>query len=354
MTGLDALLDEIRRKWAPEPRHAVFEVRVDRRPDAVAFVGVTTEAAGAEDLLARATLLVDGRDVVDEIVRLPDPVLGDTCWAVVRGSVAPVHAAPDIRATQTTQYVLGTRVELLFAVERWVRVRGDDGYIGWVHRGYLEVGDAAWVADWDRADGRVPAVSFGAVLLDDDGAPAARLPWGARVAREPDGRVALPDGRRLRLGSGEVHDALSVSELYPAAGVPIARSALGWAGSPYVWGGVTMGGVDCSGLVQAVYRMHGIVLPRDAELQRAVGQPVGFADGLDALRPGDLLFFTEVPGRITHVALSLGGTRIVHSALANGGVADNDLAGTGDVEPRLREMLVDVRRVLPELSPAGS
>ncbi|MBX6364521.1 MAG: C40 family peptidase [Gemmatimonadetes bacterium] len=346
MTSLEDLVEDIRRKWAPEPRTSIFEVRPDVRAGAVAFVGITTEPEGAAELLARAARRVDGRAILDEIVRLPDPTFGDECWAVVRSGVAPVHAAPDIRSTQVTQYVLGSRLQLLVASGRWVRVRGDDGYLGWVNRGYLATGRAAWVDAWWGDDGLEPVVSLGAVLLDDGGAPTARLPWGARVARDALGRVHLPDGSVGTPVGGELVPAARLAQRFPPTGESIVATAHAWIGAPYVWGGTTMGGVDCSGLVQAVYRMHGITLPRDAELQYRVGTAIEPGDGFSGLRPGDLLFFTEVPGRITHVALSAGGSRIVHSALANGGVGTNDLCGDRDLEPRLREMFVTARRVL--------
>src|SRR5690606_5530080 len=107
----------------------------------------------------------------------------------------------------------------------------------------------------------------------------------------------------------------------------IARTARRWIGAPYLWGGVTQLGVDCSGLAQAVMWMHGIALPRDSDLQARIGSRVDYDAALTQLRAGDLLFFAEPGERITHVAISGGEGSIVHSALGNGGVAANDLNG---------------------------
>jgi len=346
MRELEALVERVRREYAPEPRTAIFEVRVDLREDGFAFTGVTTEAGAADELLRRALALVAPDAVADEVVRLPDPILGQAVWAVVRACVAPVHLAPDVRATQTSQYVLGSRLQLLLHTGRWYRVRGEDGYIGWVNRGYLAPGDEAWAHAWESAAGGQAAVSLGAELVDEGGAVVARLPWGARVASDGNGRCFLPDGRAAALATGELVPVLELRSRFPSAGEAIVASARRWLGAPYLWGGVTMGGVDCSGFVQAVNRLHGVPLPRDAELQVAVGARVQPGDDFRHLRPGDLLFFTEVPGRITHVGLSTGGAGLIHSALSNGGVAANRLTGEAELEPALRRMFVEARRVL--------
>ncbi len=346
MREMEGLVEAVRRELAPEPRTAIFEVRADLREDGFAFTGVTTEPHAVEELLRRARALAGPRSVGDEVVRLPDPALGELVWAVVRASVAPVHFAPDVRATQVSQYVLGARLALLLAAGRWYRVRGEDGYLGWVNRGYIATGGEAWARGWEGSAGGRAAVSLGAELVDDAGATLVRLPWGARVAHDGNGRCILPDGRAAALGRGEIVPAAELRRRFPTAGEAIVDSALRWLGTPYLWGGVTMGGADCSGFVQAVCRLHGVPLPRDAELQVAVGTRVDPGPAFRHLRPADLLFFTEVPGRITHVALSLGGSHLVHSALSNGGVATNDLVAEDELGPALRRMFVEARRVL--------
>ena len=116
---------------------------------------------------------------------------------------------------------------------------------------------------------------------------------------------------------------------------------------PYLWGGVTMGGVDCSGFVQALYRLHGHVIPRDSDQQSRTGEEVDPGDGFAGLRPGDLLFFAEEPGRCSHVTMSTGGSRIIHSSLGNGGVQRNDLAGRRAYERELRTLFIGARRIIP-------
>jgi cell wall-associated NlpC family hydrolase len=106
--------------------------------------------------------------------------------------------------------------------------------------------------------------------------------------------------------------------------------------------------VDCSGFAQAVFWVHGVALPRDSDQQSRVGQEIEPGTDFENLNAGDLLFFSETPARVSHVAISLGGSQIVHSALTNGGVDMNDMMGARELEMRLRSVFTRARRVLPD------
>jgi cell wall-associated NlpC family hydrolase len=94
----------------------------------------------------------------------------------------------------------------------------------------------------------------------------------------------------------------------------LTRTALRYLGVPYVWGGESFYGVDCSGFVQAVFRHNGIELPRTADAQFEVGRRVLETD----LRPGDLVFFQTYTEGASHVGIYLGGGRFVHASASNG------------------------------------
>jgi gamma-D-glutamyl-L-lysine dipeptidyl-peptidase len=338
-------LEQVRARHAPDPRTAVFEVEAILEGSTLTLTGVTSEAEAARELHRAVASIPGGLRVVDRLRLLPEADADECVHALVTASVGPMMSAPAVQSTQVSQAVLGTRLIVLRRDGRWMQCRGGDGYIGWIHAGYLALTDEATAREWETGSGGEPWLALGAEVLDGCGEVLARLPWHARVVRDGNGRVRLPDGR-----TGEVRGdlvPLGARRLaFPDDGAAIVASAVRWMGAPYLWGGITPWGVDCSGFVQALYRMHGVVLPRDSDQQSRAGAEVDAGEAFDRLLPGDLLFFSEEPGRCTHVALSTGGSGIVHASLGNGGVARNDMAGPRHYEGELRRCFRRAGRIL--------
>jgi cell wall-associated NlpC family hydrolase len=134
----------------------------------------------------------------------------------------------------------------------------------------------------------------------------------------------------VRLIDGGVVHATALAADFPAEPLAISRSALQFfGGTSYLWGGVTPWGADCSGLVQTIFALHGIAMPRDAGDQAGCGIEIPATPV--SLGPADLLFFSDRDdGRITHVAIALGNRNIVHLALGRGGSALETLSGESD------------------------
>jgi hypothetical protein len=335
----------VRTELVPDPRIDVFEIRTRQSSNGLVVGGATT-VPDAEPTFRRY-LDDDGIEAEVRIRVLPDRALAPRTEALVRAPIAPVYRRPTMSSTQITQYVLGARLTLLSRRGPFFRVRGEDAHVGWVHRGYLVRGELDWALRWERAEEGEPVVSLGADIVDDDDRIFARLPWGARISQQMGGRLMLPDGRAGRLGSGEVVAVDRLADRFPPRGESIVRTAHRWLGAPYLWGGVTPHGVDCSGFVQSICWIHGMALPRDSDMQALVGAEVDPGEAFQRLRPGDLVFFAD-KRRVNHVAMSTGGSRIIHASAGNGTVDLNDLAGKLEYEAMLRRMYVGARRLLPD------
>jgi cell wall-associated NlpC family hydrolase len=240
-----------------------------------------------------------------------------------------MYAEPDVASAQLSQRVAGQNVELLEARDDWFLARGTDRYEGWIHRGFLAAAPPATA----RGSVQMVRISLGCVTTNRLGERRA-LPLGARLSPEEV------------VKSGEVVSQPDLVTRFPRTAGAITRTARElFEGAPYLWGGITPWGADCSGFVQTIYGLHGIELPRDAWQQSESGRATGGLDDLDA---ADLAFFTDRDDRrVSHVAIALGEDRLVHLALGRGGYAIETLKDPRDPYVAvLRGRFVHARRVL--------
>jgi gamma-D-glutamyl-L-lysine dipeptidyl-peptidase len=247
--------------------------------------------------------------------------------AIVRASIAPMHAEARVSSVQISQRLAGHVVTVLSTDGDWLRVRGEDRYEGWMHRGYVSAGGASRLTLNDRR------LSLGCVVRGPAGSHP--LPLGAWIAADE------------AVTSGEVVDAAAREQAFPRDASAICATAVErFAGTPYQWGGVSPWGADCSGLVQTAFWLHGVPMPRDAWQQAETGHDAGAS--ISRYQPADLLFFSDrADRRITHVGIALGGERMVHLALGRGGYAVERLDATDDpYVTALMTRFVSARRVL--------
>ena len=328
MDKVERAVDDIRRKWVPDSRLGVFEVSL--LPKGVAGI---TSSRDARDALRR---LATDEGLVDKVALLPDERVVEPA-AIVTAAIAPLLREPQLTAPRVSEVLHGETLDVLDEREDWLRVKAPDGYVAWLPAGYVTTGPSDWAAEWRE---RASARSLSADIVTAEG--RRRIPTGGRVALKR-GVVELADGQRGAVAAGSVRREQELR--VEARHLALPELAHKWfGGAPYLWGGRTEWGIDCSGLVQAVYGARGIQLLRDSDQQFAQGGEVPMRSDGAGYEAGDLLFFAE-RGRVSHVALWAGVGRIVHSALSRGGVGGDHLFGDAPRMVRLRENLVGVRRL---------
>jgi cell wall-associated NlpC family hydrolase len=252
-------------------------------------------------------------------MRLAGDSSGTLLWAV--SSVVDVRREPEHSSELLTQAIMGEEMTLLDKRGDWYLVMLDDGYHGWVRSWNVGEFPRETVASYSERAGMMVGAGVAYVLAESDpgSIPVSEITAGSRIiAGQRKGdytAVELPGGKA---GFIETSVLEPLPGDAPSRGAVIAR-ARRFLGIPYIWGGTSAKGFDCSGLVKRVFRMEGIEVFRDADQQSRLGSPPR-GEGAD-LPEAALLFFGE-GGRITHVAISLGGGRFIHSY---GDVRENSL-----------------------------
>jgi len=231
-------------------------------------------------------------------------------FGIISIAALDLRRLPDHRSEMRSQLLLGERVRILSRTPRgrWARVENaSDRYRGWVRTwGMLEVPEADAQAWERRARGRIAVPATEVRARPGAGPVLTPAFWNARVTvlgrSAAHRQIELPDGRR---------GWVPASALRPArrpAGT-LARLLSRFVGVPYLWGGRTPLGFDCSGFVQQVLCARNVPIPRDADQQFRFCEPVTARRA----RPGDLVFFGRPGMRVGHVGIVRGRGFYVHA-----------------------------------------
>lgn len=218
-------------------------------------------------------------------------------------SLVAVRAEPSGKAEMVNQLLFGDLLEIVDSVNGWLKIRSlYDDYEGWCDIKQIHILSDETLEVLRQSSRRV--VSDISAQLSTPGKPGLTVVLGSTLYTLSDGLIAGPDGE-YHLSEGESR--------IPAPDEPeeITETAALFLNTPYLWGGRSPFGIDCSGLIQIVFKMKDIRLKRDAWQQAAEGKLINL---IEESRAGDVAFFDDAEGRIIHTGILTGKGTIIHAS----------------------------------------
>lgn len=327
LKDFDSVSQQIKQEFAPDRRAKIYEPElvVYKTPQASNYVlkGSTTEPEAKEALIA--ALKKNNIDVLDSMVLLPHPSLGDKTFGITAQSVINFRYGASYSAESATQTLMGMPLRILENRGGWTRAITPEGYIAWVSSGSIHPMNEAEYNEWTAAPKMIVTTNYTLFreLPSRSSAVISDGVWG-NIVRDQGSlgsfyKVLLPSGKIAYVDRSDVEPFDKWLESRDPSPENIIATAKQFMGFPYMWAGTSIKAMDCSGFTKTVYYLNGVIIKRDASQQAKTGVDIDISEGFDNLNPGDLLFFgskaTEERGeRITHVGIYISNGEFIHSA----------------------------------------
>lgn len=315
-------LQEIKTAFAPDKRVALFDVSVEKEGNSFVLKG---ESDMGDAITAfKEKLASQDIDFIDSIQLLPSAELEGKTQAVINISVANLRSNPKHSAELATQATLGTPVKVLKKEGGWYYIQTPDKYLSWVDDGGITLMDSKRFDEWKAGDKIIYTKTYGHAyddgeentivsdLVAGDILEFVKLHEDHFVAAYPDGRIAVVRFNEAESYFGWINDMSPTPEKL----VAISKTLMG---VPYLWGGTSTKGMDCSGFTKTIYFLNGMVIPRDASQQVHTGKQIDENQNFENLEKGDLLFFgrkvtDSTKEKVVHVGMWIGNNEFIHAS----------------------------------------
>jgi hypothetical protein len=219
-------------------------------------------------------------------------------YGICNLSMIPLRAEANDRSEQVSQVLFGEIFEITEWKENWVKIIATyDNYPGWIGRQqFIMLGHLAY----KRFKQTPPPITYRPVTQ------AWKIANNSILYLPIGSSLAFLKGTTCHIGNEQFEIIGEIGETEN-----IAVTATLFLNTPYLWGGRTHFGIDCSGLTQTVFKLQGINLPRDASMQAEHGMVI---DSLNESKLGDLAFFDNAEGKVVHVGIILNSEKIIHAS----------------------------------------
>ena len=325
VTGLKGVNESIKKEYAPDKRVAIYDIELDYYDNKIVVSGETDSKIGYQKLLDSLKSL--DIDFINKIRILPDTVIGNDKFAIANNSVINIRSAPEHSAELGTQGLLGMPLKVLDKKGDFYRIQTPDKYISWVDKGGIHRMNKGEFDNWNNRKKVIFTKNFGYVYADtsENSEIISDITLGGILKFTGISNnffeVEYPDKRTGFIKREEAVNYESWLINLVASQENIEKSAKSMIGFPYLWGGTSSKGMDCSGFTKMVYLMNGFVIPRDASQQINAGKIVDNKLDFVDLQKGDLLFFgtkaeENKKQKVVHVGIWLGNEKMefIHSS----------------------------------------
>jgi cell wall-associated NlpC family hydrolase len=322
-SSITQIIESFTQRFAPDKRTAIFQIDAFKQNNQLILTGRTNLFGAKSFLLDR--LKIEKIPFIDAIKTLPEPELEDKVYGLVEVSVCNIRYTPKHGGELASQALMGTPVRILEKEDNgWLLIQTPDQYIAWVDRGAISMMNKEGIDRWKAIPKIIYTRAYGSAYTEpeQESTTVSDLVAGCMmelIAEKGDFyQVLFADNRQGFVLKNEARiynewlTGLSASE------ENLIKTSKRLMGVPYLWGGTSFKGVDCSGFTKTVYFLNGIILPRDASQQVMIGETIDKSGNWEDLKAGDLLFFGEKRDngseRVVHVAMWMGNGEFIHAS----------------------------------------
>ena len=318
----DKYIAEVREEYAPDGRVALFDVETRKYGNEYVLQGESNLPDAVANL--KEKLKAENITYTDSIRLLPSEELEGKTEGVVKISVANLRSKPTHSAELVTQATMGMPVKVYKKDGGWYYIQTPEGYLAWVDYGGITPMTPQELSEWKASEKLIYLHTAGSSYEkpNEDSQVISDLVAGnvLQMAGENSNfyEVKYPNDKTAFVKKDEAQPYKQWLASLEPTGENLIATAREMMGVPYLWGGTSPKGVDCSGYTKTIFFLNGMVLPRDASQQIVAGQEIDSVKHFENLKAGDLLYFgrkaTDTTSeRIIHVGMWIGDNKFIHS-----------------------------------------